>query len=76
MNFVDSHCTSEDSVPVLIAHNGKSFDIPFLALEFAREGFQIPANWHFLDTLLVARRAISKDDIPSLRLVRCLALLS
>lgn len=76
MDFVDSHCSSEDIVPVLIAHNGKSFDIPFLALEFAREGFQIPPNWHFLDTLLVARRVINKEDISSMRLVRCFAWLT
>lgn len=69
IDFINNHCPSEDIVPVLIAHNGKTFDIPFLAMEFARGGMQIPANWYFMDTLLVARRVINKDDIPSLKLV-------
>lgn len=71
MDFIDSHCTSEDTVPVLIAHNGRRFDIPFLAMEFAREGFKIPANWHFMDTLMVAQKVIDRDNIQSLKLVSC-----
>ncbi|EIE26488.1 P-loop containing nucleoside triphosphate hydrolase protein [Coccomyxa subellipsoidea C-169] len=68
MDFIDSHCASEDTVPVLIAHNGRRFDIPFLAMEFAREGFKIPANWHFMDTLMVAQKVIDRDNIQSLKL--------
>lgn len=69
MDFVNHHCPTKDIVPVLIAHNGRTFDIPFLAMEFDRGGMQIPANWYFMDTLWVARRVINQDDIQSFRLV-------
>ncbi|CAL8466793.1 g6329 [Coccomyxa elongata] len=68
MDFINHHCPTKDIVPVLIAHNGRTFDIPFLAMEFARGGMQIPANWYFMDTLLVARRVINQDNIQSLKL--------
>jgi DNA polymerase III alpha subunit (gram-positive type) len=65
LDFVAQHCPSEDAAPVLIAHNGKRFDVPFLAMEFKRVGLVMPTNWYFLDTLYLARNLISKDDLPS-----------
>ena len=69
IDFIDYHCPTEDIVPVLIAHNGKTFDIPFLDMEFARAGMQIPAKWYYMDTLFMARSVINQDDIPSFKLV-------
>lgn len=69
IEFVTRHCPSDDIVPVLIAHNGKDFDVPLLANVFKREGLQMPPTWHFMDTLPVARRAISRDSIPNYKLV-------
>lgn len=40
---------------VLVAHNARSFDVPFLIKEFSRCSFDIPPNWLFVDTLPLAR---------------------
>ena len=61
IDFINYHCPTEDFVPVLIAHNGKTFDIPFLDMEFACAGMQIPAKWHYMDTLSMARSVINQD---------------
>ncbi|KAG7556634.1 Exonuclease RNase T/DNA polymerase III [Arabidopsis suecica] len=36
---------------MLVAHNGKSFDFPFLINEFNRCSYEIPHNWLLLDSL-------------------------
>lgn len=41
-----------------VAHNARSFDVPFLVNEFSRCSFLIPEDWIFLDTLPLARRKI------------------
>jgi DNA polymerase-3 subunit epsilon len=46
---------------VLIAHNGDSFDIPFLAAESAKVDFTFP-KWRALDTLKWARKY--RPDLP------------
>ncbi|WP_322098457.1 DEDD exonuclease domain-containing protein [Nakamurella alba] len=51
---------------VLVAHNAR-FDIGFLKAACARQGLPWPGN-AVLDTVLLARRALSKDEAPSLRL--------
>lgn len=58
MDFVSRHCGAQGMVPVLIAHNGRSFDLPWLAAEFGRAGLQLPADWHFLDTCQLAKRTL------------------
>ena len=40
---------------ILIGHNSKKFDCPFLKAEFGRLGLTIPSNWEFLDSLFVSR---------------------
>ncbi len=47
---------------VLIAHNGESFDMPFMRAEFSRAGVVMPASWKSLDTLKWARRY--RPDLP------------
>lgn len=61
LEFVSRQCSAEDAVPVLIAHNGRAFDVPWIAAEFARSGLQLPADWHFLDTYQLARRALKEQ---------------
>ena len=39
----------------LIAHNGKNFDMPLLLRELQKLHYTIPKNWHFIDTLRIAR---------------------
>lgn len=43
---------------VFVAHNARSFDVPFLAKEFSRCCEKIPPNWLFLDTLPLAREMV------------------
>lgn len=43
---------------VFVAHNARSFDVPFLVNEFRRCGWEIPSNWSFLDTLPLGRQVI------------------
>lgn len=42
-------------VVVLVSHNGKTFDVPFLKNEFSRCSYEIPSDWLFADTLPMAR---------------------
>ena len=44
---------------VLIAHNGKKFDVPFISCELERNGFQTLENYEVIDTLDIA-----KDKFP------------
>lgn len=43
---------------VLVAHNARVFDVPFLIKEFSRCSFDIPSNWLFVDTLPLAREVM------------------
>ncbi|KAL6146521.1 hypothetical protein ACLB2K_057199 [Fragaria x ananassa] len=43
---------------MLVAHNGRSFDVPFLRSEFSRCGVEFPSNWLFADSLIMARKAM------------------
>ncbi len=45
---------------MLIAHNGRRFDIKFLLKEFAAEGLEAPEGWWQLDTLLMANEITLK----------------
>jgi DNA polymerase III epsilon subunit-like protein len=52
--------------PVLwIAHNAKQFDVPFLNLEFDRCSAQVPADWLFVDSLLLAKKLKKIDGMSS-----------
>lgn len=43
---------------VLVAHNARGFDVPFLIKEFSRCSLDIPSNWLFVDTLPLAREVM------------------
>ncbi|KAL2345631.1 hypothetical protein Fmac_006916 [Flemingia macrophylla] len=40
---------------LLVAHNARCFDVPFIINELRRYSMEIPPNWLFLDTLPLAR---------------------
>ncbi|XP_076906097.1 exonuclease DPD1, chloroplastic/mitochondrial-like [Bidens hawaiensis] len=40
---------------LLVSHNAKSFDVPFLMHEFNRCSYEIPSDWRFMDSLSLAR---------------------
>lgn len=75
-------CRMEDLIPILlqyvksrqkpggyimfVAHNARTFDVPFLIKEFSRHSYEIPPNWLFMDTLSLARELIKSggQSIP------------
>ncbi|KAL6649781.1 hypothetical protein ACP70R_014005 [Stipagrostis hirtigluma subsp. patula] len=51
-----------DGKPILwVAHNGRSFDVPFLFFEFQRCKVEMPGDWLFVDTLPIARQLVDSD---------------
>lgn len=50
---------------VLVAHNARCFDVPFLVNEFRRCAFEIPSNWFFVDTLPLGREALKLEGVTS-----------
>ncbi|OVA02583.1 Exonuclease [Macleaya cordata] len=46
---------------LLVAHNARSFDVPFLINEFSRCNVEIPSDWLFLDTLPLARELVKLE---------------
>lgn len=50
---------------MLVAHNGRTFDVPFLINEFSRCSFEIPPDWLFVDTMALARE-LMKSGEPNL----------
>lgn len=53
---------------LLAAHNGRTFDVPFLIKEFSRCSEEIPDNWLFLDTLPLARELMKLNGRSSFSL--------
>ncbi|KAL5565935.1 hypothetical protein UlMin_029099 [Ulmus minor] len=51
-----------------VAHNARSFDVPFLMKEFSRCSTEIPSNWLFLDTLPMAREVAKAGGFSKLKL--------
>lgn len=51
---------------VLVAHNARGFDVPFLIKEFSRCSFDIPPNWLFVDTLPLAREVMKSGGLSTL----------
>ncbi|KAL0357286.1 UNVERIFIED_CONTAM: Exonuclease DPD1, chloroplastic/mitochondrial [Sesamum calycinum] len=54
-------------VVVLVSHNGRTFDVPFLKKEFSRCSYEIPSDWLFADTLPLARAVMKSkgSKVPS-----------
>ena len=54
-NVIHSVWELLDQADVVIAHNGKAFDIPTLNARFLIHGFQPPSPYKIVDTLKIAR---------------------
>ncbi|KAL6901937.1 hypothetical protein ACP4OV_004813 [Aristida adscensionis] len=53
-----------DGKPILwVAHNGRSFDVPFLFFEFRRCKVEMPGDWLFMDTLPIARQIVDSNGL-------------
>lgn len=46
---------------MLVAHNARTFDVPFLINELNRCSYNIPPNWFFVDTLPLARELMKSE---------------
>lgn len=62
IQFIESRQKPNGYV-LLVAHNARTFDVPFLLEEFNRCSFDIPPNWLFLDTLTLARELTKLDGL-------------
>ncbi|XP_051132989.1 exonuclease DPD1, chloroplastic/mitochondrial [Andrographis paniculata] len=53
-------------IVILVAHNARKFDVPFLKREFERCNYEFPKDWEFGDTLDLARALKDKGlKVPS-----------
>lgn len=46
---------------LFVAHNARTFDVPFLCNAFRRCGVDIPSDWLFKDTLPMGREAMKSE---------------
>ncbi|KAI3770497.1 hypothetical protein L6452_01631 [Arctium lappa] len=46
---------------LLIAHNAKAFDVPFLISEFSRCSYEIPFDWFFIDSISPTREVKKRE---------------
>lgn len=67
IQYVESRRQSGGPV-ILIAHNGRRFDAPFLIKEFQRCSLQMPPWWQFVDTVPLAREALKASGLKGLPL--------
>jgi DNA polymerase III epsilon subunit-like protein len=72
---MERQCSAEETLPLLIAHNGRSFDVPFLNLELQRNGLALPRDTLFFDTYRYARQILPQlsIDLASYKQVRSAA---
>ncbi|KAJ4848238.1 hypothetical protein Tsubulata_042283 [Turnera subulata] len=56
VEYIESRKTTRGSTVLMVAHNGRRFDVPFLIQEFSRCKMEIPPHWQFLDTIGYAPR--------------------
>lgn len=52
-----------DGYILWVAHNARTFDVPFLLKEFSRCSTEVPPNWLFVDTLPLAREMIKSKGL-------------
>jgi ATP-dependent DNA helicase RecG len=52
---------------VLVAHNGKGYDVPLLVHEYRRIGRDVPSSWRFFDTLSFSKEAFAGLGRPAPR---------
>ena len=59
--FINNHCLDAQNI-ILMSHNCFKSDKPTLEADCARNGINLPLNWYFLDTLLLARSVMPKQN--------------
>ena len=74
LEFIQQECSGpEGGIPVLVAHNGKSFDNRFLSQECNRWRVPIPGDWQWMDSYLLAKECVrdQPNETVSRALVGC-----
>ncbi|XP_062081881.1 exonuclease DPD1, chloroplastic/mitochondrial [Humulus lupulus] len=66
LQYVSSHQIPGGKV-LLVAHNARTFDVPFLISEFSRSSIEIPSDWLFVDTLPLARELVKMEGSTLLK---------
>ena len=65
LDFVQQECAGpEGGVPVFVVHNGKNFDFKFLDQACKRCAFELPGQWQWLDSLILAKACVKDPDEP------------
>lgn len=54
----------------LVAHNGDSFDKVLLTEQMKKNGFEIPSNWFFMDTVKLARHFLPNLQSHTMDILR------
>lgn len=62
LQYVKSHQKPGGFI-MWVAHNGRSFDVPFLLNAFSRCSIELPPDWFFLDTLPLARELMKSEGL-------------
>lgn len=59
IDFVEGRRKGDEEV-ILVAHNGRRFDVPFIMKECYECSMEIPSHWYFLDTIDLAKTMLKK----------------
>lgn len=59
VDFVESRRKGSGEV-ILVAHNGRRFDVPFIMKECYECSMAIPSHWYFVDTIDLAKTMLKK----------------
>ena len=70
LDYIDRQCRGAGT-PVLVAHNGRRFDLPFLSNELKRSNLELPAHYAFLDTLIFCKVRCATTCAPGLSSLVC-----
>ena len=54
LDYIDRQCAGAGT-PVLVAHNGRRFDVPFLSNELKRSNLELPPHCAYFDTLVFCK---------------------
>ena len=68
LDYIDRQCHGAGT-PVLVAHNGRRFDVPFLLNELKRSNLELPAHCAYLDTFMFCKVRCARSDASTSNVV-------
>ncbi|MDK9739305.1 3'-5' exonuclease [Vibrio sp. D404a] len=51
----------------VVAHNGHAFDLPMIVFNLMADGFDVPQNFHAIDTMVDGRTTTALGKVPNLQ---------